>query len=201
MAEEAISGDQHAHMEQEPDLQQHATTQEPSAFPPQPSSSSHEDPMQGNTTARRARVPEDDDDTRTVRPSLDISALISELCEIGVPEIDWEKLGEGNSSVFDIYTGLVLDEAQVKAGRETEVKRMSEFEVYEEVSDELARGKRNWNSAWLNSQKKRGLVRSRLVVNQVRGACKREDVCATTPPLAAMRFILSHAASACGMCL
>ena len=30
-------------------------------------------------------------------------------------------------------TGLVLDEAQVKAGRETEVKRMSEFEVYQEL--------------------------------------------------------------------
>ena len=101
VAEEAMSGDQHAHMEQEPDLQQHATSQEPSAFPQQPSSSSHEDPMQGNTTSRRARDPEDDDDTRTVRPSLEMSALISELCESGVPEIDWEKLGEGNSSVFD----------------------------------------------------------------------------------------------------
>ena len=34
----------------------------------------------------------------------------------------------------DIYTGLRLDEAHVKAGRETEVKRMLEFEVYEEVT-------------------------------------------------------------------
>ena len=84
---------------------------------------------------------------------------------------------------------------QVKAGRVTEVKRMLEFEVYEEVSEELARGKRIWNSAWLDSQKKPGLVRSRLVVNQVRGACKREDVFAGTPPLAAMRFVLSRAAS------
>ena len=33
------------------------------------------------------------------------------------------------------------------------------------------------------------------MVNQVRGACKREDVLAATPPLAAMRFILSRAAS------
>ena len=53
------------------------------------------------------------------------------------------------------------------------------------------------NSSWLDSQKKVGLVRSRLVVNQVQGACKREDVFAATPPLAAMRFILSRAAS-CG---
>ena len=35
--------------------------------------------------------------------------------------------------MFDIYTGLRLDEAQVKAGRETEVERMLEFEVYEKV--------------------------------------------------------------------
>ena len=31
-----------------------------------------------------------------------------------------------NSSVYDIYTGLKLDEEQVRAGRETEVKRMLE---------------------------------------------------------------------------
>ena len=72
---------------------------------------------------------------------------------------------------------------------------MLEFEVCEDVSEELARGKRIWNSAWLDSQKKPGQVRSRLVVHQVRGACKREDVFAGTPPLAAMRFVLSRAAS------
>ena len=76
-----------------------------------------------------------------------------------------------------------LDEGQVKAGRETEVKRMLEFQVHEEFSEEQARGKRFWNSAWLDSQKRPGRVRSRLVVNQVRGACKREDVFAATPPL------------------
>ena len=40
--------------------------------------------------------------------------------------------------MFDICTGLKLDEAQVKAGRETEIKRMLEFEVYDEVFEELA---------------------------------------------------------------
>ena len=72
---------------------------------------------------------------------------------------------------------------------------MLEFEVYELVNEQQARGKRLWNSAWLDSQKRPGLVRSRLVVNQVRGASKREDVFAATRPLAAMRFILSRAAS------
>ena len=79
---------------------------------------------------------------RTVRPRLDMSALINELCERDVPEIDWEKLAMDNSSVYDIYTGLKLDGEQVRAGRETEVKRMLEFEVYEEVNEEQARGKR-----------------------------------------------------------
>ena len=46
-----------------------------------------------------------------------------------------------NSSVYDIFTGSKLDEGQVNAGRETEVNGMLEFEVYEEVSEEQARGK------------------------------------------------------------
>ena len=79
---------------------------------------------------------------RIVRPRLEMSALISELCERDVPEIDWEKLAADNDSVYDIYTVLKLDVEWVKAGQETEAKRMLEFKVYEEVSEELARGKR-----------------------------------------------------------
>ena len=149
--------------------------------------------MQVSTTPRRARNPDDESEMRTVRSRLDMSALINELCERDVPEIDWEKLAMDNSLAHDIYTALKLDEEQVRAGRETEVKRMLEFEVYEEVNEQQARGKRIWNSAWVDSQKRLGLVRSRLVVNQVRGASKREDVFAAT----AMCFILSRAAS-CG---
>ena len=96
-----------------------------------------------------------------------------------------------NSSVCDIYTGLKLDEVPVLAGRETEVKaHVGSFEV---VSEEQARGKRIWNSSWLDSQNRPGLVRSRLVVNQVRGACKREDVfCGhTTTCSNAFRFVES----------
>ena len=126
---------------------------------------------------------------------MDTSALINQLCERDVPEIDWEEFAVDSSSVYDIHTGLKLDEEQVRDGGETEVKRMLELEVYAEVNEEQARGKRIWNSAWLDSQKRPGLVRSRLVVNQVRGASKREDVFAATPPLAALRFILSRAAS------
>ena len=40
---------------------------------------------------------------RTIRQRLDMNALISDLCERDVPEIDWEKLGEDSNSVFGIY--------------------------------------------------------------------------------------------------
>ena len=44
-------------------------------------------------------------------------------------------------------TELKLDEEQVRVGREIVVKRMLEFEVYEEVDEQQARGKRIWNGA------------------------------------------------------
>ena len=111
-AEQVVLGDQRVQMEQEPQ-QQHASVPELNA---QPSSSSYEEPMQVSTTQRRARNPDDENEMRTVRPRLDMSALINELCKRDVPEIDWEKLATDNSSVYDIYTELKLDEEQVRAG-------------------------------------------------------------------------------------
>ena len=87
-AEQVVSGDQRVQMEREPQ-QQHASVPEPSA---QPSSSSYEEPMQVSTTPRRARNPDDEKEMRTVRPRLDMSALINELCERDVPEIDGRSL-------------------------------------------------------------------------------------------------------------
>ena len=112
--EEIRPDEQHVPMEQEPHQSQHASVPGSSAIPPQPSSSSREEPMQVNTTPRRARIPEeDDDDMRIVRPRLEMSALISELCERDVLGIDWEKVAADNDSVYDIYTGLKLDVEQV----------------------------------------------------------------------------------------
>ena len=80
-------------------------------------------------------------------------------------------------------------EQRVGIGEETEMKRMWELAVCEEVSEELAYGKRIWNSTWLDSRRP-GLVRSRLGENPVRGACKRENVFAGTPTLAARSCII-----------
>ena len=79
-------------------------------------------------------------------------------------------------------------------GEETEMERMWELAVCEEVSEEQAYGKRIWNSTWLDSRRP-GLVRSRLGENRVGGACKRENVFAGTPPLAAMHVVLYHTTS------
>ena len=81
----------------------------------------------------------------------------------------------------------------MRAGREAEVKRMLEFEVYEGVNEEQAHGKRIWSSAWLDSQKKTRT--SEVETGGQSSASKREDVLAATPPSVAMRFILSRAAS------
>ena len=125
----------------------HASILEPGATAQPSFNSSHEKSMQLNTSPRRATITEDD--VATVRPRLGMSAMISVLCERDVPETDWEKL--------------------VKAGRESEVKRMLEFELFEEVSEELTSGKRIWNSAWLDSQEKSGVARSALAENQISG--------------------------------
>ena len=126
--EEIRPDEEHVPMEQEPHQSQHASVPGSSAIPPQPSSSSREEPMQVNTTPRRARIPEeDDDDMRIVRPRLEMSALISELCERDVLEIDSEKLAADNHSVYDIYTALKLDVGQVYYAPENKFERFWPF--------------------------------------------------------------------------
>ena len=96
-------------LEQELFQSQHASILERGVTAQQSLSTSHKNSMQVNTAPRRARMPEDV--VATVRPRLEMCTLISVLCKRDVAEIDWEKL--------------------VKAGRESEVKRMLEFELYE----------------------------------------------------------------------
>ena len=50
--------------------------------------------------------------------------------------------------------------------------------IYDQVNEEMESGKKSRKSAWLDSQKRPVLVRSRLVVKQVRRASKRIVVCA-----------------------
>ena len=80
-----------------------------------------------NTTPRRARIPEEDNDMRTVHTRLVMSALISVLCERDVLEIDWEELAADNDTVYDIYTGLKLDVEQVYYAPENKFERLRPF--------------------------------------------------------------------------
>ena len=61
---------------------------------------------------------------------------------------------------------------------------------YDQVYKEMLRGKKSRNSAWLDTQKRLVLVRSRLVVKQVRRASKRKDVCTGTQPLEVTSVVL-----------
>ena len=85
-------------------------------------------------------------------------------------------------------------EQRVIIGEETEMKRMWELAVWEEVSEELANGKSIWNSTWFDSRGP-GLVRSRVGENRVGGACNRENVFAGTPPPSAMHLVLYQSTS------
>ena len=141
-------------MEQELFQSQHASILEHGVTAQQSFSSSHETSMQVNTIQRRARMPEDV--VATVRPRLEMCAMTSVLCKRNDSEIDWEKL--------------------VKAERKSEVKRMLEIELYEEVNEELTSAKRLWNSACLDPQEKLGVTRSAPAENQISGACQCRDV-------------------------
>ena len=123
------------------------------------------------------------------------SAEVMSVCELEPPEIDWDKLATDTNTTYDIYTGMTIPKVDVKLSRATEVENMLKFEVFEEVDEKTATGHRVWGTGWLDHRKTPTLVRSRLVAKQVRGASKREDVFAGTPPLGMMRYVISRAAS------
>ena len=70
-----------------------------------------------------------------------------------------------------------------------------------QVCKEMLRDKKSWKSAWLDTQKRLVLVRSRLVVKQVRRASKRKDVCTGTPPLGVMGVVLPRTSRGHGSCI
>ena len=57
------------------------------------------------------------------------------------------------------------------------------------------------NSAWLDTEKRLVLVRSKLVFKQVRHASKRKDVCMGTPPLEVMSVVLLRTSRGHGSCI
>ena len=72
---------------------------------------------------------------------------------------------------------------------------------YAQGYEEMVRGKKSQNSAWLDTQKRPALVRSRLVIKQDRRASKRKDVCTGTPPFEVMSIVLPRTSRGHGRCI
>ena len=62
------------------------------------------------------------------------------------------------------------------------------------------RGKKTWNNARPDTQKRPKLVKSRLVEKQVRRASKRKDVGTGTPPLE-VNIVLPRTSRSHGSCI
>ena len=71
----------------------------------------------------------------------------------------------------------------------------------DQVFEEVVRGKKSRNNTWLDTQLRPVLVKSRLEVKRVRPASKRKDVCAETPLLEAMSFVLARTPRGHGSCI
>ena len=105
------------------------------------------------------------------------------------------------------------DEQHVKMGQESfQSKHVSGLELnattqqsaslsFDQVYEEMVRGKKSRNSTWLEAQKRPVLVRSRLVVKQVRRASKGKDVCTGTPPLEVMSIAVPRTSRGHGSCI
>ena len=102
--------------------------------------------------------------------------------------------------MFDEYTGDLLPASLVAAAREEEVSVMEEWEVWEEVpiSECLSvTGRKPLGGRWVDCNKgdlRQPDVRSRWVAKDI-AFSKSTEFFAATPPLEAMRLILSEAAS------
>ncbi|CAK0831695.1 unnamed protein product [Prorocentrum cordatum] len=148
------------------------------------------------TPSRRLREGADSSDEAMAKRAREVMSIMElEVCEESEIEIEWDRLTQHGKIYLDMYTGEALDPELVQKGRETKVKRMLEFGVFEEIDESEAVGKKIVNSDWKDSLKRDGLVRSRLVAQEVVKGDKREDVFAGAPPLSAMRYLLSRAAS------
>ena len=106
--------------------------------------------------------------------------------------------------VLDRVTGEVLDGRGVAKAREEEMQYMRSLKVFEYVAEEEAReitGRPPISVDWVDTNKgdrERPVLRSRLVVQETRristlGPEDAAAIFAATPPLEALRFVLSQA--------
>jgi len=110
------------------------------------------------------------------------------------------QLSPPQGAVYDEYTGDLLAAGLVAVAREEEVSVMEEWQVWEEVPVAecfKATGKRPLGGRWVDCNKgdqQKPDVRSRWVAKDI-ARYKSDEFFAATPPLEAMRLIVSEAAS------
>jgi len=97
---------------------------------------------------------------------------------------------------YDYYAGEALDYDLLSKGRAAEINQMDEFHVVRRKlqTHELDPKGQRVRSKWIDYLKAPGLVRSRLVAQEVAYA-GRDDCAAGTPPLKAVRMIFCLATS------
>lgn len=121
---------------------------------------------------------------------VDVSVVSLGICAVATSDLDTE-------AVYGHITGCLLDPEKVKLGRRLERQRMDAFTVFRKVPLNDAVGRRV-KSKWLDDVKigpdGTEIVRSRLVAMQLAWDY-RWDTFAGTPPLPAVRMMLSFAAT------
>ena len=115
--------------------------------------------------------------------------------ELHEQEEVWENCEE-YAGWYDELTGEPLDPRGVKEGRQHEMSKLWERDVYEWVPRESVRAKggRILRTRWVQNRKGQG-VKCRFVGMEFAKGNQREDLFAGTPPLWAARLLISRAAS------
>ena len=90
---------------------------------------------------------------------------------------------------FDGRDGHALDSKAVDAGMAREVASLNKFGVYTEVDEDVCPAKQLVSTRWLLTEKSAGVIKARLVAQQLN---KGEpcDAFAATPALSSLRLIL-----------
>ena len=101
---------------------------------------------------------------------------------------------------FDTVSGVPLDTGLVHAAQQEELEYMQSLPTWEPI-DRLEPGDKPVSCKWVLSEKGPGVVRARLVACETKWFAPAASEFAATPPLEALRVLISLAASSPGFYL
>ena len=153
----------------------------------------------GGRAAKAAEYPPDLVDAFLDALQIETAAKVYNLLKDDGKGVGVEKLHEKEFSDWgyvDDVTGKELDKAQVARARKEELQIFQEMGVYEHVPRRVMEQSQSGKLVgvrWVDVLKDSG-VRSRLVAQEF-ATTERDDIFAATPPLAAIKAIISKIAS------